>query len=88
MDDDDPWCRFPVPTAEGVPLLFFHARLASAKTRAARRTTDEAFTHEITAIHVASRQTHGVPRTHAELRRVGQRVNRERVARVNAEGTG
>ncbi|WP_415926020.1 IS3 family transposase [Streptomyces sp. AK02-04a] len=46
------------------------------------------FTHEITAIHVASRQTHGVPRTHAELRRVGQRVNRERVARVNAEGTG
>ncbi|MFF7598631.1 IS3 family transposase [Streptomyces mirabilis] len=67
---------------------FFHARLASAKTRAARQTADEAFAHEITAIHVASRQTYGIPRTHAELRRVGQRVNRERVARVSAEGTG
>ncbi|WP_329530983.1 hypothetical protein OG568_08735 [Streptomyces sp. NBC_01450] len=35
----------------------FSAWLASAKTRAARQTADEALTHEITVIHVASRQT-------------------------------
>ncbi|WP_329537231.1 IS3 family transposase (plasmid) [Streptomyces sp. NBC_01450] len=63
----------------------FYAWLASAKTRAARQAADEALAHEITVIHVASRQTYGVPRIHAELRRLEQRVNRKRVARVMRE---
>ncbi|MFG3660941.1 IS3 family transposase [Streptomyces sp. NPDC047706] len=33
----------------------------------------------------ASRKTHGVPRIHAELRRLGRRVNRKRIARVMRE---
>ncbi|MFF4731212.1 IS3 family transposase [Streptomyces mirabilis] len=63
----------------------FHAWLASAKTRAARQTAHEALAHTITVIHVASRQTYGVLRSHAEPRRLGQRVNRKRVARVIRE---
>ncbi|MEU8718658.1 IS3 family transposase [Streptomyces sp. NPDC048663] len=41
--------------------------------------------HEITVIHVGSRQNYGVPRIHAELRRLGRRVNRKRVARLMRE---
>ncbi|MFD8000073.1 IS3 family transposase [Streptomyces mirabilis] len=63
----------------------FHAWLTSAKTRAARQTAHEALAHTITVIHIASRQTYGVPRTHAEPRRLGQRVNGKRVARVIRE---
>lgn len=33
-------------------------------------------------LHFASRRTYGVPRIHAELRRLGRRVNRKRIARV------
>jgi putative transposase len=36
-------------------------------------------------VHIASRHTYGVPRIHAELRRLGRRVNRKRVARVMRE---
>ncbi|MFE2708989.1 IS3 family transposase [Streptomyces mirabilis] len=36
-------------------------------------------------VHVASRRTYGVPRIHAELRRLGRRVNRKRIARVMRE---
>ncbi|NEB02477.1 IS3 family transposase [Streptomyces sp. SID13726] len=32
-------------------------------------------------LHIASRRTYGVPRIHTELRRLGRRVNRKRVAR-------
>ncbi|MFD3788395.1 IS3 family transposase [Streptomyces cyaneofuscatus] len=53
--------------------------------RRARRTADDALAHEITVLHIASRHTYGVPRIHAELRRLGQRVNRKRVARVMRE---
>ncbi|MGW1753808.1 IS3 family transposase [Streptomyces mirabilis] len=52
---------------------------------AARQTADEALAHKIPVIHVASRQTYGVPRIHAEPRRLGQRVNRKLVARVMRE---
>ncbi|MFJ9761978.1 IS3 family transposase [Streptomyces sp. NPDC101149] len=63
----------------------FYAWLSARKTRAARRASDEALTHEITVIHLASRGTYGVPRVHAELRRLGRCVNRKRVARLMRE---
>ncbi|MBC9724191.1 IS3 family transposase [Streptomyces sp. TRM68367] len=33
-------------------------------------------------LHIASCRTYGVPGIHAELRRLGRRVNRKRIARV------
>lgn len=81
-------------TTHGVAFLFrllkvarssFYGWLATAKSLAARRTADEALAHEITVIHLASRGTYGVPRVHAELRRLGRRVNRKRIARVMRE---
>ncbi|MFF3390130.1 IS3 family transposase [Streptomyces sp. NPDC002669] len=59
----------------------FHAWLATAKNRAARRAADQT----LVQIHVGSRQTCGVPRVHAELRRPGRRVNRKRAARLMRE---
>ncbi|MFB6947902.1 IS3 family transposase [Streptomyces sp. NPDC056237] len=63
----------------------FHAWLAAAKARAARKAADQDLVHEIIVIHVASRHTYGVPRIHAELRRLGRAVNRKRVARLMRE---
>lgn len=51
-------------------------------TRRRRQTADDALAHEITVLHLASRRTYGVPRIRAELRRLGWRVNRKRMARV------
>ncbi|MBV2358011.1 IS3 family transposase [Streptomyces sp. J2-1] len=45
------------------------------QARAARRAADDALAHEITVLHIASRCTYGVPRIHAELRRMDRRVN-------------
>ncbi|RPK75987.1 Integrase core domain protein [Streptomyces sp. ADI97-07] len=53
--------------------------------RQARQAADDALAHEITVLHIATRKTHGVPRIHAELRRLGRRVNRKRIARVMRE---
>ncbi|MFE2595476.1 IS3 family transposase [Streptomyces sp. NPDC059396] len=53
--------------------------------RHARQAADDALAHEITVLHVASRRTYGVPRIHAELRRLGRQVNRKRIARVMRE---
>ncbi|CAM5273434.1 IS3 family transposase [Streptomyces atroolivaceus] len=81
-------------TTHGVALLCrllkvarssFYAWLAAATNRAARKAADDALAHEITVIHVASRHTYGVPRVHAELRRLGRCVNRKRVARLMRE---
>ncbi|GGJ65934.1 hypothetical protein GCM10010121_090810 [Streptomyces brasiliensis] len=63
----------------------FSAWLAAQKARVAPQTADEALAHEITVIHLASRGTYGVPRVHAELRRLGRCVNRKRVARLMRE---
>ncbi|MFD4314835.1 IS3 family transposase [Streptomyces sp. NPDC058548] len=63
----------------------FYAWLAARQTRAARQAADEALAHKITVIHLASRGTSGVPRVHAELRRLGRCVNRKRVARLMRE---
>ncbi|WP_327293563.1 MULTISPECIES: IS3 family transposase [unclassified Streptomyces] len=64
----------------------FYAWLAAAKARSARKAAaDDALAHEITVIHVASRHTYGVPRVHAELRRLGRCVYRKRVARLMRE---
>ncbi|NUT04494.1 MAG: IS3 family transposase [Hamadaea sp.] len=53
--------------------------------RRRRQAADDALAHEITVLHLASRRTYGVPRIHAELRRLGRRVNRKRIARVMRE---
>ncbi|KFG71715.1 IS3 family transposase [Streptomyces mutabilis] len=63
----------------------FYAWMAGEQARAARRATDDALAHEITVLHIASRCTYGVPRIHAELRRLEWRVNRKRVERVMRE---
>ncbi|ARX87426.1 MULTISPECIES: IS3 family transposase [Streptomyces] len=44
----------------------FYAWRSAAKARIARRAADDALAHEITVLHVASRQTYGVPRIHAD----------------------
>jgi transposase InsO family protein len=63
----------------------FYAWQAGHQARAARRAADDALAHEITALHIASRCTYGVPRIHAELRRLDRRVNRKRVERIMRE---
>jgi transposase InsO family protein len=63
----------------------FYAWRAGAKARAERKAADDALAHEITVLHIASRHTYGVPRIHADLRRLGRRVNRKRVERVMRE---
>ncbi|MGW9454328.1 IS3 family transposase [Streptomyces sp. NPDC055632] len=62
-----------------------YAWLAGESARAARQAADDALAHEITMLHIASRCTYGVPRIHAELRRLDRRVNRKRVERIMRE---
>ncbi|MFE4020733.1 IS3 family transposase [Streptomyces sp. NPDC059101] len=63
----------------------FYAWLCAGKTRAARRASDDALAHEINVLHIASKSTYGAPRIHAELRRLGRRINRKRVERIMRE---
>lgn len=63
----------------------YYAWREGESARQARRAADDALAHEITVLHIASRRTYGVPRIHAELRRLGHRVNRKRIARVMRE---
>ncbi|MCP3771583.1 MULTISPECIES: IS3 family transposase [unclassified Streptomyces] len=63
----------------------FYAWMVGEQARAARRAADDALAQEITVLHIASRCTYGVPRIHAELRRLEWRVNRKRVERVMRE---
>lgn len=65
----------------------WRGRLASGgeAARRTRQAADDALAHEITVVYVASRDTYGVPRIHAELRRLGRRVNRKCVACVMRE---
>ncbi|MFG2682507.1 IS3 family transposase [Streptomyces sp. NPDC048392] len=63
----------------------YYAWCEGEATRRARKAADDVLAHEITVLHIASRRTYGVPRIHAELRRLGRRVNRKRVARVMRE---
>lgn len=60
----------------------YYAWCEGEAARRVRQAADDALAHEITVVHIASRRTYGVPRIHAELRRLGRRVNRKRVARV------
>ncbi|WP_282701826.1 IS3 family transposase [Streptomyces sp. CC219B] len=65
---------------------FLLLRLARGRGRPqCPQAADDALAHEIAVLHLASRRTYGVPRIHAELRRLGGRVNRKRVARVMRE---
>ncbi|WP_166029001.1 IS3 family transposase [Streptomyces chilikensis] len=63
----------------------FYAWAKDEEARRRRQEADDALAHEITVLHVASRHTYGVPRIHAELARLGRRVNRKRVERVMRE---
>lgn len=63
----------------------FYAWRDGVEARADQRAAEEALAHEITVIHIASRCTYGAPRIHAELRRLGKRVNRKHVERVMRE---
>ncbi|WLQ53648.1 IS3 family transposase (plasmid) [Streptomyces poriferorum] len=63
----------------------YYACREGEAARQARQAADDALAHEITVLHIASRKTYGVPRIHAELRRLGRRVNRKRIARVMRE---
>jgi hypothetical protein len=63
----------------------YYAWCEGEAARRARQAADDALAHEITVLHIASRRTYGVWRIHAELRRLGRRVNRKRVARVMRE---
>ncbi|WLQ31929.1 IS3 family transposase [Streptomyces castrisilvae] len=63
----------------------YYAWREGEAARQARRAADDALAHEITVLHTASRRAYGVPRIHAELRRLGHRVNRKRIARVMRE---
>ncbi|GAA1156973.1 MULTISPECIES: IS3 family transposase [Streptomyces violaceusniger group] len=69
----------------GVVRSSFYAWLEAEQARQARTRADEALAHEITVIHLASKGAYGVPRVHAELRRLGRAVNRKRVERIMRE---
>ncbi|MEU9247712.1 IS3 family transposase [Streptomyces sp. NPDC048385] len=66
----------------GVARSSFYAWLEAEQARSARERADEALAHDITVIHLASKGAYGVPRVHAELRRLGRTVNRKRVERI------
>lgn len=51
----------------------------------ARRVDDDALAGEIARLHTESRGTYGAPRIHADLKEVGTRVSRRRVARLMRE---
>ena len=51
----------------------------------ARSQADKALKVPIVAIHQRSRETYGVPRVHAELEALGERLSRKRVARLMRE---
>ncbi|MFV5996916.1 IS3 family transposase [Streptomyces sp. NPDC056231] len=63
----------------------YYAWRESEAARRARQAADDSLAYEITVLHLASRKTYGVPRIHAELRRLGRQVNRKRVAHVMRE---
>ncbi|CAG7613787.1 IS3 family transposase [Actinacidiphila bryophytorum] len=69
----------------GVPRSSFYAWANGQEARHARKQADEALALEITVVHLASRGAYGVPRVHAELRRLGHGVNHKRVERLMRE---
>jgi transposase InsO family protein len=69
----------------GVVRSSFYAWLEAEAARQAKTRSDDALAHEITVIHLASKGAYGVPRVHAELRRLGRTVNRKQVERVMRE---
>ncbi|MGW2189961.1 IS3 family transposase [Streptomyces sp. NPDC001719] len=67
------------------PALLSTHGAGRREARAARKANDDALAHEITVLHAAPKGTYGAPRVHAELRRLGKRVNRKRVERIMSE---
>lgn len=64
----------------GVSASGYYAWVARRPSRRARK--DAALLEQIRAFHHASRGTYGTPRIHRDLRAVGVRVGRKRVARL------
>ncbi len=69
----------------GAPRSSFYDWADGEEARRTRRRADDALAHEITVVHLASRGAYGVPRVHAELRRLGHEVNRKRIERLMRE---
>ncbi|MFJ2443276.1 IS3 family transposase [Streptomyces sp. NPDC087658] len=66
----------------GIARSSFYYWRATAADRAARQAADAVLATRIRAMRRESDGTYGVPRTTAELREAGSRVNRKRIARV------
>ncbi len=67
----------------GVSRSGYHDWRGRRPSRRSRE--DAALTEKVREIHVRSRQTYGSPRVHAELRSIGTRCSRKRVARLMRE---
>ena len=57
---------------------------SAAPARAARQAAEDRLVERISTIHAESSGAYGAPRVHAELRSVGEPVNRNRYARPSA----
>jgi len=55
------------------------------RPKSSRTRRDEELAERVAAAHVASKRRYGSPRVHAELKAVGERVGRKRVARLMRE---
>ena len=64
----------------GVSRAGYHAW--AGRPPSAHAEADAALLERIRAVHAASRETHGAPRVHAQLRAGGERHGRKRIARL------
>lgn len=69
--------------ALGVATSGFYA--ARQRQQSARAATDEVLRVQVRAAHTRSRRSYGAPRVHRELRDLGMRVAKKRVARLMRE---
>jgi putative transposase len=75
--------RFPIATMTGVlgvSKAGYYAWLH--RSPSAHATGDEALLKRVRTVHASSRQTYGAPRVHAELRGLGEKHGRKRIARL------
>ncbi|MEU0676973.1 IS3 family transposase [Streptomyces sp. NPDC006172] len=73
-------------TILGIARSSFYYWRRTAADRAARQAANARLAARIRAVHRESDGTYGVPRSTAELREAGERVNHKRIARVMRSG--